>query len=259
MVGAECGPGSVACDLAELPTRPRSLDREFGPTTSDPTCGLPVPAPDVQPGPSLRPALQRAVRPTFAAARESARRRHPPAGRPPAPIRARRVSTSSFLAVSGASCHGLAVGGGCRISDAGRHARRQHRLGGNGECGAQSRILVRELQRAAVELCDRLHQTQAQAHARRAAAGIAPIKALDHLGFFRLAIPGPLSVTAISTVPSARRWTVTSILPLSGAYFSALSIRLLSACASSTGSPATRVGPSARRRRLIFFSSAAGS
>ena len=46
--------------------------------------------------------------------------------------------------------------------------------------------LSRQFERAAMQLGHRLHQAQAKAHAGRAAAGIAAIEALHHLGFFRV-------------------------------------------------------------------------
>src|SRR5262249_27105770 len=79
------------------------------------------------------------------------------------------------------------------------------------------------------------------------------------LGLSASAMPGPSSATEISTAPSARRPTCTLMAPCAATHLSELSIRLLSACASSTGSPATCASPPFWKENTTPFSSAAGS
>jgi hypothetical protein len=79
------------------------------------------------------------------------------------------------------------------------------------------------------------------------------------LGRSAAAMPGPLSATSIATEPSSRSSTRTSMAPRSGTHFRELSMRLLSACASSTGSPATGATLPARNENTTPFCSAAGS
>jgi carboxypeptidase C (cathepsin A) len=79
------------------------------------------------------------------------------------------------------------------------------------------------------------------------------------LGLSASAIPGPSSATAISTAPSARRPTRTLMAPRSETHFRELSMRLLTACASSTGSPATAASPADWNEKTTPFCSATGS
>jgi poly-gamma-glutamate capsule biosynthesis protein CapA/YwtB (metallophosphatase superfamily) len=111
---------------------------------------------------------------------------------------------------------------------------------------------------AAVQLGHRLHQAQAEADARSAAAGIAAVEALDDLGLFRIGDAGPLSATEISAAASPRRRTATSIAPFSGAILERVVDQVAERLGEQDRIAGTGTGPSERKVRSMFLSSAAG-
>ena len=114
---------------------------------------------------------------------------------------------------------------------------------------------------AAVQLGHGLHQAQAQADARACRGWHRRDRSARPPWLFGVrGCPGPSSATGLPPWRPQRRRTATSIEPFSGAYFSALSIRLPSACASSTGSPEHRQRAVARESaEWMCLSSAAGA
>ena len=108
----------------------------------------------------------------------------------------------------------------------------------------QAGMVVLQLELAAVQPGHRIDQAESQTHPGRAAAGIAAVEALDRLGF--LGIRNARAAVGDHDLDAAivrRTRTATVMVPSSGVYLSALSIRLPSACASSTGSPRIGAGP----------------